>query len=329
MKYLINSKTGLNTKKLQAKKNAALHFGISVLTFLLSVSAMGAAKAPPVSSCPGNPNMGTPVPVRAAVLRPVGTQIFSLPNNGQANIGSDLQVLMTSAVAESAAFAPTDPQATYPCGEHIELRAAVSTFQLDLVNLGISIGYTPNGNMGPVTGVSGTAAVKVGTIAMDFSIWSCNSKGCSAIGASTSNHSVASGSLSFNLNFGDISTGPSLMINSPLGKIFRAIMKDGISKLSQSARINDLPWQATVREVSPVGSFIFDAGTQDRIGVNQTFIVYAPTDATTTGVCNVFEAVATAHSVAVGTVSSTALIDSALSSRNVQVGDIVMVRSIR
>jgi hypothetical protein len=311
-------------------KQVPIRLSVSLLAFLFAATAFGAAKAPATTTCNAGPTTTkTPQPVRSVVLGPVGTKIFALPN-GSANLGADLQVLMLSAVAASNNFAPTDQQATYPCQEHIEVRAAVSSFQLDVVDFGISIGYTPNGGLGPVSGINGKAAVKVGTIAMDFSVWSCNSTGCSAIAASTSNHSVASGQLSFTLDFGAISTGPSLIVNSPLANIFRAIMADGMNKLGQSLRINDLPWQARVRDVTPsVGSIVFDAGTQDRLGVNQAFEVFAPTDASSTGGCNVFQAVATAHTVSVNAVSSTALIDSSLDARGVQVGDIVMIRTVK
>lgn len=308
-------------------KKVPVSLAVSLLALLATDQALGAAKPPATNpTCGVVGSAKTPQPVRSAVLGPVGTKIFALPN-GSANLAADLQVLMLSAVAESPTFAPMDAQTSYPCGNHIEVRAAVSSFQLDVVDFGISIGYTPNGNLGPVTGINGKAGVKVGTIAMDFSVWSCNLTGCSAIAASTSNHSVASGSLSFTLDFGMISTGPSLIINSPLANIFRAIMKDGVAKLGQSLRINDLPWQATVREVIPaVGTVVFDAGTQDRIAANQTFEVYAPTDASSANSCNVYQAVATMHTVSVNSVSSTALIDSSLDARGVQVGDIVMVR---
>ena len=295
-----------------------------------SINGWAAGKpAPTPPTCGGDSTLKTPRPVRPVVVTAVGTKVFSLPNGSTVDIGADLATLMTTSVSESPVFAPTDG-AFDSCQNHLEIRAAVSTLQMNVVDAGISFGYTPSGSLGPVTGINGKAHVKVGTISMDFSVWNCTQTRCTAVGASYANQLVAGADLTFDIDFGEIKTGPSLVFNTPLGKILRVLMQNGMAQLAALPRVNELPWTARVMEYLPeVGAVIFDAGTQMRINPNETFEVYAPIDASETGGCRVFQVVAYAHTVSVNSASSTALIDQVLSSRGVQPRDIVMIRALK
>ena len=298
--------------------------------FLLSLCPLpsdAAGKKPSEPpQCPAPPPYSTAQPVRPVVLRKVGTQVFTLPNGSPADLQADLQSMLNTVVTQTPVFAVTDPVLVYPCDAYLELRAAVTHFQLDLAELGLSIGFNPGGALGPITGISGKVGVKIGTVAMDFSLWQCARGRCTSVMASTANQTTASGNLALEIDFSVVHTGPSLLFQTSLGDLMRKIMIKGVSDLATSARLNELPWQAEVKQYIPsAGLFIFNAGLQSRIRVNQMFEVYAA-DSSASGVCEVYKTVAYGHTSSVDAVSSLAIVDQILDSRGILPGDVVMVR---
>lgn len=288
----------------------------------------GTDLACPVATPQGQVAYRTPVPVRRIRLPQIATKVFQLPNGAQADINVDLQTILNTAVTSTISFSPTDETQDGPCHTHLELRSAVTAFQMDLAELGVSFGYSPAGPINVGTHISGDAHAKVGTIAMDFSLWQCEEGHCAAVAASTSNHTVAGGNVKIDMNFGTIQTGTGLVFNTALGQILRTIMVNGLSQLAASPRVSELAWQSRVRSYDAAnGMLVIGAGTQSRIGPNQTFEVYAPTDTSAQGVCDVFQTVAYVHTSTVGTVSSEAVVDEVLDSRGILPGDVVMVRS--
>ncbi len=310
----------------------------SVLQFWGLISVARAA-GKPVSVIPGACSIPSSManPIRPVFISPVGAQAFPLPNGATANFQADLQSMLNTAVTNHSNFAPMlslPGDSSNPCESHLELRATVSTFQLDAVQLGLSIGFNPQGKIPILTGVTGKTQLNVGNISMDFGIFSCAHKICTEVAASTANHLTVGGSVSLTVDFGMISTGPQLLLNTPLGDLVRKIMSQGILFLSQSPHMNEIPWQAHVREFIPgAGVLVFDAGSQSRIAVNQEFEIYAPAP-TGSDVCEVFKVLAYAHTTQVNAVSSVALLDWSLSSRSLSSttkgdlilpGDLVMV----
>lgn len=308
--------------------NAAFIGVPALIALLTSALSYSAGKALPNAAC-GSSQLTTPTPVRKVRMQTVGTKIFQLPNGAKVDIHADLESILNTIVASSSAFSPEDGALGDPCNSHLEIRSTVSTFQLDMVELGVSIGFNPSGSMSAISSVTGKANVKLGLLAMDFSLWSCSGLTCSAIAASNATNIMANLGMSAVIDFGAITTGPSLIFNSPLGPIFRQIMANGIGQLVRSPRLVELPWQASVKEYLPAaGLFIFDAGVDARILPNQAFEVYAPVDQTDRGVCNVYQTVAIGHTASVGAVSSAALVDQTFDSRGVKVGDVVMVHLV-
>lgn len=282
------------------------------------------------SSNPGTntPVTSTPRPVRAAILQPVGTKAFQLPNGSTVNLGADLLAMLNTVVSNTNSFSAGDPYAEDPCNSHIEIRAAVSTLELDIASVGVSVGYTPNGALGPISGINGKVGVQIGSIGMDFSVWQCDNGKCASVAAATASHVTAGVDLSLEIDFGVVKTGPDLLFNTSLGAILRKVMTAGMNTLSAAERLNELPWQARVREYIPsTGILFFDAGTQSRLAAYQNFTVFAPTDSTPAGVCHVYRPVAHIHSTAVEAVSSTAQVDEILDPRGIVDGDVVMIRT--
>ena len=297
--------------------------------------AAGKKSGPITCEAPGKSNWATPHPVRPIFLGPIGTKIFQLPNGSAVNLSADLQTMLNTVVVNESNFAPSDyseddSSGLNSCHSHIELRSTVTHFQMDVAEVGVTFGYTPGGAVVPGgTNVEGKVNVKVGAIAMDFSVWNCNEGRCSAVAASTSTHHSAGVNLAFEMDFGAIHTAPSFVYNTPLAEILRKIMVDGLKQLAVSSRVNELPWQAHVREVySETGMLIFDAGANQRIHANEAFEIYAPTDASSTGLCDVYQSVATVHSVSSGAVSSTAIVDQASDPRGIKVGDAVLIHTV-
>jgi hypothetical protein len=236
--------------------------------------------------------------------------------------------MMNTVVSNTTSFSAADPYAADPCNSHIEIRSAVSSLELNIAGVGVSVGYTPNGALGPISGINGKVGVQIGSIGMDFSVWQCENGKCASVAAATSSHVTAGVDLGIEIDFGVVKTGPDLVFNSPLGAILRKVMTKGMTLLSSAQRLDELSWKARVREYLPnSGILFFDAGAQSRLAPYQTFTIYAPTDSTPTGICNVYRPVAHVHTTAVEPVSSTAVVDEMLDSRGVFEGDVVMVRA--
>ncbi len=326
------------------------------LILLLSENVLAASKAPPNSGSPGSSTsvgvLTTPVPARSVVVTQIGTKAFELPNGVNMDLTADLQSMWNTVVTNSSVFVPTQlsvegggtssvTSPSSPCNSHLEIRSALTTFQLNVAQLGITFGFTPGGALGPVSSIQGQANLQIGEISMDFSVWSCVSDGldsmndtCVSVLASHADQSTAGISSNVTVDFSIATTAANFLYNTPIGNAMKAIMASGMSQLVNSPRLNLLPWQAQVKELLPSSSavspaIVFDAGVQEGIMTHQAFEVYAPTDSSPTGVCNVYQVVADVHTSAVDSVSSTAVVDQwSDASRGILVGDVVMVRVV-
>ena len=301
--------------------------------WIVSISpnaAWAAGKKPlPSQTIAGEPAVTTPDPFRPVVLRPVGTRPFNLPNGSRVDLTADLEVLFSTAVTQQSRFLPAEFQVNPdPCEPRLELRAAVSTLELNVAELGITIGYKPTGESVPISSLTGKANVKIGTIAMDVGVWQCARGNCVELAAATASHATAGVGLSLEIDFGVVNTGPSLIANTQLGPILRTILGQAVAQLSRNPRLSKLAWSATVREVSPAGDeVIFDAGSQVGLEAHQAFEVYAPASAE--GSCEIYRTVAALRSTRADTRSTTAQVDALYGSRGIKVGDVVMIREVR
>lgn len=293
-----------------------------------SALAAGQGRTPSSSDQPA-PSVARPV--RPVILKSVSAKPFALPNGGSANLNHDLDLMLQTSVAETPLFSPADSRTAADCDEWVEIRAGVSTLELNVSEFGLKVGFSPSGNFdaGSVR-LEGEVDVKVGVIAMDFSAWNCarvqGQTRCSAAAATTSNHKTTTTSLGFKVNFSNIRLGPELVHNSPLGRILREIMRAGVGALASHPRAPEIGWRATVMDVSPDGNFVtFSAGERSRISPNQNFVVYAANDSSAT--CQVYKAVAYVKTNQVDPVSSVAHVEQFRDSRGVRVGDVVMVQS--
>jgi hypothetical protein len=300
-----------------------------------SAWAMGKKPAtPPGGGCTpnGDADFVPANPIREVALKPVTTKAFNLPNGARVDLQADLDLMLSTAVTAAGSFAPTDQSGgdggvDDPCGHRIEIRAGVSSLVLNAFELGISFGYSPSGESNTLTNLNGKTKVRVGTVAMDFSVWECTGGRCHSVDAMQANAMTAGVELELEIDFSSVTSSPALVYNTKLERVLRGVMDDGLRKLSKSARLSALSWSARVRKVVPeAGIIVFDAGANSRVGLNQGFTIYAPTPSN--GACGAFEAMAYARTSQVDTVSSVALIDKVLSSRGVKEGDLVMVRAV-
>jgi hypothetical protein len=301
----------------------------SFLVGMPNAWAMGKKPTTPVGAgCNANGDTGltTPNPSRKVVVNKVTTLPFNLPNGTRVDLSADLDTIIRTSITATQQYLPTDGGAADNCGDHLEIYGAVTTLELNAVQFGISFGYSPSGENNTVTNLTGSADVNVGNISMDFGVRECNGGGCSTVGAVSASALTAGVNLSFKIDFSQVQLGPDLVAKTDLGKILRGIMDDGMKRLAKSANPSTLSWSSTVREVDSDGSFIFDAGQNAMLGINQAFAVYAVTPAT--GACNVYKAVANVHTRQVEPLSSIAVVDQSLDPRGVQVGDRVVVRAV-
>lgn len=297
--------------------------GFCFLMIPNSAYASGKPKPPKVD--PTIPN-----PYRPVILTEVGSKPFQLPGGAPANFTADFQTILNTSTTLSDAFIPSDPNWPTPCNTHLEIRSAVTSFQLNVTKAGISFGFSPGGAIGPVPGIKGTFIVSVGEMSFDASVWQCTNSSCLSIAAATANQQTVGTDLNFEVDFNQANLGAIIATNPALGSITRKLMVNTLSLLAKDPRVIQLPWQASVKNYQqPLGLVIFDAGTALNIKMNQTFEVYDASDSVIDGVCNVYKALAYMHTIQVGTVSSTALIDQTFNGGAVKAGDVVMIRSQR
>jgi hypothetical protein len=306
-------------------------FFLLTLGFLLGLAisggvAFGMAKPPPTNTgC--TPAAGTPNPLRKVQLRHVTTKAFQLPNGSMVDVSADLDSMLVTSTAATANLAPTTQGPTDPCNSHLEVSAAVTTLELDAWEFGVTFGFTPSGALSTVSNIKADAKVKIGTIGMDFAIWECRGTDCSADVATNATHITAGVQVDLEIDFSSVSTGPSLVYNTPLGTALRQIMDQGMSNLSGSPKLPDLPWVANVTQfMAGPGTLLFDVGSHDRIGSNQTFTIYSSIP--DSGSCPAYKPAAYVHTTQVDTVSSFAQVDTVLDSTGLKAGDRVMVRAV-
>ncbi len=275
---------------------------------------------------PNGPIFTTPQPFRRVVVRPVGTLPFQLPNGVSVDLKADLTTMVGTALTTDTNFLPASEDLTSECEPTLEIRAAVSTLDLNVAQIGASFGYTPAGATSTVTNATGKLDVKIGTVAMDFGIWQCVRGKCSELVASTSSHATAEVNLTFQIDFDSATTSPSLVYNTPLGATLRKIMDKGLKELNASNRVSKLSWFAQVKEVQPsTGSIIFDSGAQGGVKVGNAFEIYAASES---GYCNIYKAVAQVNTTQVGAIASQAEIVQTWDSRGVLAGDWVFVHEV-
>lgn len=297
-------------------------------------SALSAGKKKPgqVVSGPATPTASVAKPIRPVVVKTVATLPFSLPNGSRIDLSNDLNQYLQTATAQTGFFAPfeqaSSAEAAGSCDQWIEVRAALSTVELNLTQLGIRVGYSlAQGETSVVQSVSGSVKATLGLMGMDFGIYQCTKRGCMAIGRTSKDHRTYSGELSFDLDFGQITTGPSLVVNTPFGKILRAMMASGMNELAASTEMVRLGWNARIRQWNPeTGVAVFDQGFQSKIRLGDRFEVYAKADEVDAA-CGVFKAVAVIKANEVYQVATDAAVDTILDSRGIQVGDVVMIHA--
>ncbi len=309
----------------------AAFLGLAICATVVLLQSSDARAAGKKQVTPADPGTGlvTPNPVRPVTLAQLTTQPFQLPNGSTVDLAADIGTIFITAVTGSTKFAPTDgAQASDDCDMHIEIRGGLSTLDLNAGSGSIHFGYTPSGSTATVGDMTGELTVTVGTLAMDFSVWQCVGGKCSAVAAATASQVNVGAGLTFNMNLNSVTTGTSLLYNTPLGGIIRKIMDKALAELSASARLSELSWFAQVLEYNATsGQFFFDAGTEKRINTNEAFAVYA-LDAGQS-ICSVYKPIAYAHTTRVDARSSVGLIDQTLEERPIQKGDLVFVRQVK
>lgn len=308
------------------------YFSVSVFGTLILIAQLGfAAGKAPSRSTNGSQALkgaqsGLANPIRKVVVHSVGTKAFDLPNGSSMDLSADLDTMFVTALTNHSRLAPSLGSPETSCDSHVEVRAAITTLELNIAELGIKVGYSPKGSIPTQSSnLGGEVKVKGGTIAMDFSVWQCDQGHCYAVVAATTTHMVLGTELSFGLNLGQIKIGPNLIYNTPLGGLLRKMMEAGVKQLAASPKTSTLAWQATVVSVSPSdGSAIIDVGARELIEPNQELVVYAPV--TSGGSCRVYQSIAYVRTIQVDTVSAITQVDQVLSPRPIEVGDVVMVK---
>jgi hypothetical protein len=290
------------------------------------VPATGTAGGGVVSSKQANP-------ARDAFARPVETVAFTLPNGARVDLAADLNRIFSGAVTRKSSFRPTETVQKDECSNHLALSAAITTLDLGVFGTELRFGYTPSGelNLSGQPTLSGKLKVEVGLIGMDVGVWRCQDDRCAQVIASRVTSQTVNAGLTFEADFNEIRTGADLLYKTPLGNTLAKMFEAAMSDINSNSRMATLPWHGVVREVSvgPAGPYVwFDGGSDQSIGENEAFTVFAPADSKGSS-CGVYKPVGQIHTTdRVTVVSSEGKIEDQDQTRNIQVGDIVLVKKI-
>jgi hypothetical protein len=243
--------------------------------------------------------------VRDVILLPVGTTPFHIPN-GQSepqDLGADLKLLLQDAVGDSGALRAVSTEgAADSCGKYLILEAGVSILELNIAQLGLTVGYSysTDSNSFQLAKLDGTMDVKIGNIVMDFIVWECNGKKCTQMVNSEATHLISDVDASFKVDFTQVQVGPDLIWKTPLGGILKKIMHKGIEKLAKHPNFERLYWRASVMQnYDPLlTNLVFiNAGASSGLKANQMFEVASVTPADSA--CTVYKTVGYGHTVRV------------------------------
>jgi hypothetical protein len=223
---------------------------------------------------PTEPAESQAFPVRFLRMGNFSTAPFQLPGGVPADLGHDVLMLVNTQVNQSERFRTVVGQD--PTQPHGIMSGGISALVFEVTSLGIKFGYRVGGepvNEGGGTRLTGELTVKVGVLAMDFSIHD------SVTGNVYSSVSVDQGfpglNLSFKVDFDQIEIGPEFLLNTPLKDTVRAAAREAMRQMAMQPHVNFIPWSSHVLEPDLArGLLLFDAGVQQGIVPGNVFQVY-------------------------------------------------------
>ena len=310
-------------------KNFRKLSGVCILATSLIATEGFAAGKPKVGSTTASA-INEPSPLNLVLLLDVGTKAFSLPNGTAVDLNADLKQILETAVTITPNFrtiADATTVSTDPCKSHLELKAAVTSVDLNVASVGVNFGYTPSGVVSGVTTATGKVKVDIGLIGMDFSVRSCAGGTCTSAIAITETHLTSVVSGSFEVDLGQIKTSADFVWKTSFNQILRKIMESAMSKVARSPYLDRLPWNAIITAITPqTGEITFDAGNESNLSNQQSFGVYQAIGSL--GACPTYQNIAYAHTERVDVGSSAALIEQTFEGASVKVGDEIRIRPV-
>lgn len=280
----------------------------------------GGKKSPPVGeSC----NASVVQPARPVRVLSVGTLPFQLPNGERVEISQDLKTIFETTLLTHSSLRPAEFALDDPCAQWLEIRAAVTSLDLDVTEFGVRFGYTPQGAIPTVDSITGEARVKLGSLTMDLGLRLCTRNGCQVVVASSADQTLAELKVDVKVDFSLVTTGASFMTRTPMGAAFRTVFEKAVTRLEKASQLASLPWRAQVVTVDHgSGQFWINAGREQRLPVGMALDVFAPSPQGPA--CSVSQRVARAQVRTLTAVSSEAEILETYD-RSVRSGDVVMM----
>jgi len=277
----------------------------------------------------------TPKPVRLVTLDQIGTTPFHVPNGQHEptslndNGGIDLVRLMHDATVDTGVFQIETSGAGKPCSKFLLLRSGISVLELNIAEIGLTIGYkgTVDSNQLALAGIEGSVNVKIGKLLMNFSVADCSDTNCQTIVTSEAGVTLSGTDAQFMFDFSLGQVGPRLVVEPRFQNAIKKAMENGMKKLALSTLFDRLPWFAKiVRDYDPQvpGLVWFDAGDSHNIALNQAFEVYSVTPSES--LCSASIVIAHGHTAVVNNSSSVVQIDKAFFDPTaIKAGDIVKI----
>ncbi|MBC7690913.1 MAG: hypothetical protein H7222_04035 [Methylotenera sp.] len=307
------------------------------LVFSSPTHAAGKPRPQPTPDPVKVPAMTQPSPVHPVHLLEVGTQAFHLPNGAKIDLTADLPQILETSISATPNFrvvnstlsnGPLISPVADPCVPHLELKAAITSLDLNVAGVGIKFGYSPTGETGTVTNMNGKVQLNVGLLAMDFSVRSCLNGQCETAVATYTTHATTDVSGQIEIDFGQIKTGTDFLFKTALGKLIRSSMDAGMQKLAASPYLDRLPWKTSVTFFDPnTGEVTLGAGAESNLTGRQTFGVYQ--EIPSAGICPAYRSIAYIHTDRVDVGTSTAIIDQSFEGAIVKVGDTIRIRAAK
>lgn len=250
-----------------------------LVSLVLSATATAGGSKPADPKPPQNVVLQAK-PYRYVRLARVTVPSFYLPNGQRADLNSDLSAIIDTAINTSRYVRTTNGNSTKDfVPNELILTGGITSFELDVLQLNLKVGWNQNGAIiiAPgVPGAQGELEFKLSNFSMDFKI--CEAKApnvCTTYVASSTNAGLANIGFKVKVNIDQVTSSLELLYKMKIAETVRKATQIVLKQMEDRSDFDLLPWEAKVSGVDlGTNTIVFDAGQSAGILKDQVYSVY-------------------------------------------------------
>lgn len=210
-------------------------------------------------------------PIRYLNLAKVTVPAFYLPNGMRADLNTDLSTIIDTQINSSQYFRTTSG------ATRLIITGGVSSFEVDVLQLGLKIGWNKSGAImvkPGLPGVEGELDFRLSKFSMDFKIYDARTG--QTYDSKSTDASIMNLKLKVTASMDSISTTLELIKKGILSEAIRRATNDVMAKLEASADFNYIPWEAKVLGIdTDHNTLSFNVGNSGKVLKDQIYSIYA------------------------------------------------------